>query len=72
MPNLHNWSKLAKVQSTFWLKIKQFWPFEEISILSHGNHLGWGEPPKDDSGQVWFKLTQWFQRRRFLKKITDE
>ena len=31
------------------------------------------EPPKDDSGQVWFKLAQWFQRRRFLKKLqTDE
>jgi hypothetical protein len=28
-------------------------------------------PPKDDSGQVWFKLAQWFQRRRFLKKFTD-
>jgi hypothetical protein len=26
---------------TFWLKIKQFWPFEEISILSNGGHLGW-------------------------------
>jgi hypothetical protein len=25
----------------------------------------------DDSGQVWFKLAQWFQRRRFLKKFTD-
>jgi hypothetical protein len=21
--------------------------------------------------QVWFKLAQWFQRRRFFKKITD-
>jgi hypothetical protein len=21
---------------TFWLKIEQFWPFEEISILSNG------------------------------------
>jgi hypothetical protein len=21
---------------TFWLKIKQFWPFEEISIFSNG------------------------------------
>jgi hypothetical protein len=40
--------------STFWLKIKQFWPFEE-----------------GDSGQVWFKLAQWFQRRRFFKKFTD-
>jgi hypothetical protein len=25
--------------STFWLKIEQFWPFEEISIFSHGGHL---------------------------------
>ena len=25
---------------TFWLKIKQFWPFEEISIFSNGSHLG--------------------------------
>jgi hypothetical protein len=22
---------------TFWLKIEQFWPFEEISIFSHGD-----------------------------------
>jgi hypothetical protein len=26
---------------TFWLKIQQFWPFEEISIFSHGSHLGY-------------------------------
>jgi hypothetical protein len=26
---------------TFWLKIKQFWPFEEISIFSNGGHPGW-------------------------------
>ena len=27
---------------TFWLKIKQFWPFEEISIFSNGGrHLKW-------------------------------
>jgi hypothetical protein len=25
--------------STFWLKIEQFWPFEEISIFCHGVHL---------------------------------
>ena len=25
----------------FWLKIEQFWPFEEISIFSHGGHLGY-------------------------------
>jgi hypothetical protein len=26
---------------TFWLKIEQFWPFEEISMFSHGGHLGY-------------------------------
>ena len=26
---------------TFWLKIEQFWPFEEISILGNGDHLGY-------------------------------
>jgi hypothetical protein len=26
---------------TFWLKIKQFWPFKEIFIFSNGGHLGW-------------------------------
>jgi hypothetical protein len=26
---------------TFWLKLKQFWPFEEISIFSNGGHLGY-------------------------------
>jgi hypothetical protein len=24
---------------TFWLKIEQFWPFEEIFIFSNGGHL---------------------------------
>ena len=24
---------------TSWLKIEQFWPFEEISIFSNGGHL---------------------------------
>jgi hypothetical protein len=23
---------------TFWLKIEQFWPFEEISMFSNGGH----------------------------------
>jgi hypothetical protein len=27
--------------STFWLKIEQFWQFEEISIFSNGGHLGY-------------------------------
>jgi hypothetical protein len=26
---------------TSWLKIEQFWPFEEIPIFSHGGHLGY-------------------------------
>ena len=26
---------------TFWLKIEQFMPFEEISIFSNGGHLGY-------------------------------
>jgi hypothetical protein len=25
----------------FWLKIEQFWPFEDISIFSNGSHLGY-------------------------------
>ena len=25
---------------TFWLKIEQFWPFQEISIFCNGEHLG--------------------------------
>jgi hypothetical protein len=27
---------------SFWLKIEQFWSFEEISIFSNGGHLGSG------------------------------
>ena len=26
---------------TFWLKIEQFWPFEDISYFSNGGHLGY-------------------------------
>jgi hypothetical protein len=26
---------------TDWLKIEQFWPFEEISIFSNSGHLEW-------------------------------
>ena len=56
---------------TFWLKIEQFWPFEEISIYSNGGLLGADghnferDPPRDHPCQVWFNLVQWFQRRRF-------
>jgi hypothetical protein len=33
--------------ATFWLKIEQFWPFEEIYIFSHGGHLGYRTAQKD-------------------------
>jgi hypothetical protein len=60
---------------TFWLKIEQFWPFEEISIFSNGGHLGYRtvdgadghnferDPHRDHPCQVWFNLVQRFQRR---------
>ena len=32
---------------TFWLKIEQFWPFEEISIFNNGGHLGYRTVLKD-------------------------
>jgi hypothetical protein len=35
----HN-DELCSNLGTFWLKIEQFWPFEEISIFSNGGHLG--------------------------------
>ena len=53
---------------TFWLKIEQFWPFEEIFIFSNGGHLGYRTvltdtilergPPKDHFSKVWLRLTQ--------------
>jgi hypothetical protein len=33
--------ELCSNLGTFWLKIEQFWPFEEISIFSNSDHLGW-------------------------------
>jgi hypothetical protein len=47
---------------TFWLKIEQFWPFEEISIFSNGGHLGYRtvltDPPllKIEIYSYWPKL----------------
>jgi hypothetical protein len=53
---------------TFWLKIEQFWPFEEISVFSNGGHLGYRTaltdinfergPPKDHFSKVWLRLAQ--------------
>jgi hypothetical protein len=36
-----NFELLRSNLGTFWLKIEQFWPFEEISIFSNGGHLGY-------------------------------
>jgi hypothetical protein len=33
--------KYSSNLGTFWLKIEQFWPFEEISIFSNDGHLGY-------------------------------
>jgi hypothetical protein len=33
--------ELSSNLGTFWLKIEQFWPFEEISIFCNGSHLGY-------------------------------
>jgi hypothetical protein len=35
------WPPLLKIEISFWLKIEQFWPFEEISIFGNGGHLGY-------------------------------
>jgi hypothetical protein len=32
---------IPRFSGTFWLKIEQFWPFEEISIFSNSGHLEW-------------------------------
>jgi hypothetical protein len=38
---------------TFWLKIEQFWPFEEISIFSNGGHLGYRTALTDTMYPKW-------------------
>jgi hypothetical protein len=58
---------------TFWHTIKQFWPFEEISIFSNGSHLGWRAWLSDiafKENPLRMIQAMWFQRRRFLNKLT--
>ena len=45
---------------TFWLKIEQFWPFEEISWIQDGadGHNFERGPPKDHFSKVWLRLAQ--------------
>jgi hypothetical protein len=40
---------------TFWLKIEQFWPFEEISIFSNGGHFGYRTALTDTIGGMKLK-----------------
>jgi hypothetical protein len=50
---------------TFWLKIEQFWPFEEISIFSNGSHLEWRAGLSDTNlkgthpGTIPLKIEKW-------------
>jgi hypothetical protein len=61
--------------STFWLKIEQFWPFEEISIFSNGGHLGYRTVLTDTilNGTIYELLTfADFDRLCKLEKRGDE
>jgi hypothetical protein len=40
-PKLRSSCLYSSNLGTFWLKIEQFWPFEEISIFSNGGHIGY-------------------------------
>jgi hypothetical protein len=55
--------------STFWLKIEQFWPFEEISIFSNGGHLGYRTALTDTilKGDI----TGFFMNFEILPILTD-
>jgi hypothetical protein len=68
---------------TFWLKIKQFWPFEEISIFSNGGHLGWkawllditfkGNPLRMIQAKFGLNWPSGFRGEDFLKSLeTDD
>jgi hypothetical protein len=56
----------SKNLSSFWLKLKQQWKIEDISIFSNSSHLDFErDPPRDHPCLVRFNLVQRFQRRRF-------
>jgi hypothetical protein len=40
---------------TFWFKIEQFWPFEEISIFSNGGHLGYSTA-NDELFNIYYRI----------------
>jgi hypothetical protein len=68
---------------TFWLKIEQFWPFEEISIFSYGGHLEYRKALTDTIlkgthpgtiparfGLIWFSGFRKFHILIFSSEIT--
>ena len=65
---------------TFWLKIEQFWPFEEISIFSNGGHLGYrmaltdtilkGDHPRIISAQFGWDWLSSFRGKDFFLNFT--
>ena len=68
---------------TFWLKIKQFWTFEEINIFSNGGHLGWkawlsditfkGNPLRMIQAKFGLNWPSGFRGEDFLKSLqTDD
>jgi hypothetical protein len=68
---------------TFWLKIKQFWTFEEIYIFSNGGHLGWkawlsdisfkGNPLRMIQAKFGLNWPSGFIREDFFKSLqTDD
>jgi hypothetical protein len=52
---------------TFWPKIEQFWPFEEISIFSNGGHLGY----RTALMSFLTYITEFFMNFELLPILTD-
>jgi hypothetical protein len=70
------WNYLA-----FWLKIEQFWPFEEISIFNNGGHLGYrtalmdtilkGDHPRIISAKFGWDWLSSFRGEEFFFKLVS-
>jgi hypothetical protein len=56
---------------TFWLKIEQFWPFEEISIFSNGGHIGYRTVLTDTILNFLTYITGFFMNFELLPILTD-
>jgi hypothetical protein len=67
--------QIRKKGGTLWLKIEQLWPFEEISIFSHGGHLGYRTAQTDtifkgDHPSIIY-ITGFFMNFELLPILTD-